>query len=274
VPKISELAPPLLALSGLELTPALQGSSNAGMPLLAYGQLPRGDVLQLRKAFAADLSATADADPGAGKVRWNHATPTSATMLYIDDQDGAATDISATWATLTVGGYVYVQGSADTAARSNWQKWQITSVTDASGYAKIGVSLQASAGSFADTDVVELSLQQPTPSPGVDRNVVTPVSSSAGVLTLDLSSGDFFKTTLTENITSIVLTNVPAAGTFSLRITQDAASARTVTFPATFLKQGGGDFTVSTTLGARDRIIFTTDDGGTSFDADMGKGYA
>lgn len=273
MPKISEMPAPA-ALTGLELIPGLQGDDNAGMPLLALGGLPRGSVLQLRRPFTADLSSTADADPGEGKVRFNHASPASATMLYIDDEDGDATGISAAWASLAVGGFVYVQGSADGPARANWQKWQVTSVTDAVGYAKVGVSLQASAGTFADTDVVELTIQQPTPSPGIDRNVVTSVSSSSGVLTLDLALGDFFKTTLTENITGIVLTNVPAAGTFSLHITQDAGTARTVTFPASFMRQGGGDFAVSTALGARDRIIFTTDDGGATYDADMGKAYS
>lgn len=273
MPKISEMAAPA-ALSGLELIPGLQGNANAGMPLLALGGLPRGNVLQLRRSYAADLSATADADPGAGKLRWNNAAPASATVLYINNTAADATDISATWATLAVGGFVYVQGRADGAHRANWQKWQITSVTAASGYAKIGVSLQASAGAFAGADAIELTLQQPTPSPGVDRNISTAVASASGVLTLDLSLGDYFKTTLTENITGIVLTNVPAAGTFSLSITQHASAAKTVTFPSSWKKAGGGSFAVSTTLSARDRIIFTTDNTGASYDTDMGKGYA
>ena len=262
------------ALPGLELIPGLQGSDNAGMPLLALGALPRGNVLQLRRPFVADLSATTDADPGAGKLRWNNATPASASVIYVDDAAADTTDISSAWSALSVGGYLYVQGGADSAHRANWQKWQVTSVTAASGYAKVGVSLQDSAGTFADGDAIELTLQQPTPSPGVDRNIVTAVASASGVLTLDLSLGDYFKTTLTENISSIVLTNVPAAGTFSLAITQHASAAKTVAFPSTWKKAGGGSFAASTAVGARDRIIFTTDNGGTSFDADMGKAYA
>lgn len=274
--KLSEMAPPAHALTGMELTPLLQGGgagSNVGLPLLAYGQMPRGNVLALRVPMLADLSATADADPGAGKVRFNHATPASATSLYIDDATTAAGDLSALWATLHVGGFVYLQGATDSAARNNLQKWAITSVADAAGYGKVGVTLVTSNGTFANGDVLELTIQQPTPSPGVDRNVVTTVTSSGGITTLDLSLGDYFKTTLTEN-TTIALINVPAAGSFSLRSTQHASAAKTVTFPASFLKQGGGDFVVSTALGARDRIVFTTDDAGTSYDADFGKAYS
>lgn len=167
--KISEMPRPPLSLSGLELLPVLQGSDNAGLPLLALGPLPTGAVLQLRAPMLADKSATSDADPGAGKLRWNHATPASATVLYIDDADATAADISAAWAALTVGGYVYVQAAtdpADATARANWQKWSVTSVTAASGYAKIGVALVSSAGAFADADPLEVTIQQPTLLPG------------------------------------------------------------------------------------------------------------
>ena len=117
MPKISEMPAPPGAITGLELVPLLQGADNAGLPLLAARAVPTGAVLQLRRAFVADMASTADADPGGGKLRWNHATPASATILYIDDADVGAVDISATWATLAVGGFVYVQGRADSAAR-------------------------------------------------------------------------------------------------------------------------------------------------------------
>ncbi len=38
--------------------------------------------------------ATADADNGAGKIAWNHATIASATVLYVDDADDSSADIS------------------------------------------------------------------------------------------------------------------------------------------------------------------------------------
>lgn len=277
MPKISEMQKPALPLSGLEMLPGLQGGgidANVGVPMLAYGGLPNGNVLALRAPMAADLSATTDADPGAGNVRWNNADPDLATMLYVSDADTDAGSLTSVWSALTVGGFVYVQANDDSDRRDTWQKWQVTSITDATGYAKIGVSLQDSNGTFVDGEPVEFTAQQPSSSPGIDRNIATTVTSSSGVLTIDASLGDYFKTTLFENITSIVLTNVPPACTLSLRITQDAATARTVVFPAAFLKRGGGDFTVPATLGARHRMVFTTDDAGGTWDADFGGGYA
>lgn len=273
MPKISEMPAPPGAITGLELVPLLQGDDNAGLPLLAARAVPSGAVLQLRRSYTADMAATADADPGTGKLRWNHATPASATILYIDDQDTAAADISATWATLGIGGFVYVQGRANSAARANWQKWQITSVTDATGYAKLGVSLQASAGTFADTDPIELTLQQPTPTPGVDRNVVSALTPSAGVVTVDCSLGDYFTLAPTANITGWTFANVPPACSLMIGFTQDTI-ARTVAWPASFKWAGGGAGAVSTGSGAKDLLAITTLDGGATWRATLAKAWA
>lgn len=272
MPKISELAAPA-ALTGLELIPGLQGSANAGMPLLALGGLPRGNVLQLRKSFKADLASTADADPGAGKLRWNNAAPASATVLYIDNAATDTSSIASAWASLNLGGFVYVQGSADGAHRGNWQKWQITSVTAATGYAKIGVSLQASAGAFADTDVIELTLQQPTPSAGVDRNQVTALTVSSGAVTVDCSLGDYFRLAPTTNVTGWTFANVPPACSLMIDFTQDA-TARTIAWPASFKWSGGSAGVVSTSAGAKDLLAITTFDGGVTWRATLAKAFA
>jgi hypothetical protein len=272
MPKISEMPSPA-ALSGLELIPGLQGSANAGMPLLALGALPRGAVLQLRKPFAADLASTADADPGAGKLSWNNATPASATVLYIDNVATDTTDISSAWASLQVGGFIYVQGSADGAHRGNWQKWQVTSVTAATGYAKIGVSLQASAGTFADTDAVELTLQQPTPTPGVDRNAVNAAAVSSGAVTVDCSLGDYFTLAPTANITSWTFANVPPACSLLIDFTQYTTPV-TVAWPASFKWAGGTAGAISTTAGYKDLLAITTFDGGATWRATLAKAFA
>lgn len=80
------------------------------------------------------------------------------------------------------------------------------------------------------------------------------VTSSAGVLTISCSSADRLRTiTLTENVTSWVFTNLPAAGAFvdvSVRITQHASAAKTVVSPATGARTAGGAWTQSATVGA------------------------
>lgn len=105
-------------------------------------------------------------------------------------------------------------------------------------------------------------------------NTVTTLTSAAGVLTIDCSLGDFFLLTLTENITSVVITNPPAAGfaaSKAILITQGASTAYTVAFPASFRWGSDGAQVVSTTLGAKDMLAITMIDG-TKWDATLSKG--
>ena len=261
-------------LTGLELVPIIQGGgpdANKGLPILAYGN--RGNVLALRVPMLADMSATADADPGAGKVRWNNASPGSATVIYIDDEDGDAADLSGLLATLQVGGFIYLQASADSEARDNFQKWQVTSLTDAAGYTKVGVSLQASGGAFADAAEIELTIQQPDPVPGVDRSTVTAAPISSGVATIDCALGDYFTLAPTANLTGWTFQNVPQGCSILVKFTQDS-TARTVAWPASFRWVGGTDGVVSTASGAIDLLALTTLDGGATWLATLAKGFA
>ena len=106
-------------------------------------------------------NATADADNGAGKIAWNHATIASATILYVDDVDDAAASIATyvqSWddvANATAKGIVTItkEGTPGTFAT-----FKVTgAVVDASGYSKIPVTHLVSAGSFSDGDGVAVS---------------------------------------------------------------------------------------------------------------------
>ena len=100
------------------------------------------------------------------------------------------------------------------------------------------------------------------------------VTSSSGVVSIDLDSGNTGTITLTENITDIDFTNVPTNGvsTFTLQITQDASSAYTVAINAVTVN-GGGDvtaktaggagYTMSSTLSGIDLVTFLFVDAGT-----------
>lgn len=278
MPRISALPPPA-PLTGLELTPLVQGGgadAGVGVPIMAYATQPRGAVHALRRTMAADLSSTAVAAPAAGEIRWNNADPDAATVLVISDVDGDAASLAAALANLEAGALVYVQGKAaeddpDSSARENLQKWQVTSVATGTGYVAITGTVIASSGDMLLTDALELSLQGPNPSPGYDRGVVTVVESDAGVTQIDASLGDYFVTTLTEN-TELQVINGPAAGTISLRVMQ-GAGGHTVSLPAGYLTQGGTPIAVSSAAGARDRIVITSDDSFATADVDVGKDY-
>ena len=99
------------------------------------------------------------------------------------------------------------------------------------------------------------------------------VTSSSGVVSINLANGNTGSITLTENITDIDFTNVPTNGvsTFTLQITQDT-TARTVAINAvtvngggnvTAKTAGGGGYTVSTGSGAIDLVTFLFLDAGT-----------
>lgn len=115
-----------------------------------------------------------------------------------------------------------------------------------------------------------MKLAQQPPSP------VIALASVAGVLTIDLSRGEYFTLTLTENVTSVVITNAPPSGfgaSFLLWITQHASAAKTFTMPAAFDWDGGSIGEISTTLGVVDLLAASTRNG-TAWDVTLSKGRA
>jgi len=91
---------------------------------------------------------------------------------------------------------------------------------------------------------------------------------SGGVLTLDLATGNVFEVTLTEDVTSLVLANAPAAataGSATLLLKQDATGGRAVTWPASVRWAGGEPPAISTPAGAVDVLAFVTRDGGATW---------
>lgn len=106
------------------------------------------------------------------------------------------------------------------------------------------------------------------------EDVVTAVTSVAGVATLDLALGNGFTLTLTED-TDIVLDNEPAAGvlrTFALRTLQDSTGGWVVTFPADFLFIDGSDTTIGTDPDTYAILMSTTFDGGARWETSLKAG--
>lgn len=107
-----------------------------------------------------------------------------------------------------------------------------------------------------------------------DRSTVTSVSSSSGVVTLNYALGDYFTLTLTENVTSWVISNPPGAGkgfTLMVQITQDS-TPRTVADPGT--TAGGTAIGVSTGSGDIDVLAITSFDNGTTLRSSIAKDFS
>jgi len=110
-------------------------------------------------------TTTTMADPGAGVVRYNNATPASATALAIDDQtaDSGNPDISAfllTWddsTNPTVKGTVHV---CEVAAPENFHIFNVTGITDNSGWVEVAVSYVAGSGTFSNADSLAVTFNR------------------------------------------------------------------------------------------------------------------
>ena len=102
------------------------------------------------------------------------------------------------------------------------------------------------------------------------------LSSTSGVVAIDLANGNTGSLTLTENVTDIDFTNVPANGvsSFTVKVTQDASTAYTVAINAITVNGGGdvtaktagaGGFDMTATLSAEDLLFFMFFDAGTPY---------
>jgi hypothetical protein len=105
-------------------------------------------------------TTTTDSDPGAGFIRLNNTSLNSATIMYVDDSDGA-TDISAwvqSWDNSSSGskGFITLAGNPNSSSPLVIFKVNGT-VTDASGYTKVPVAYVA--GSTSITNSAEISVQ-------------------------------------------------------------------------------------------------------------------
>lgn len=109
---------------------------------------------------------------------------------------------------------------------------------------------------------------------GTGGEGVSSVSSSSGVVTLDLSSSRYFTLTLTENVTSWVISNPPGAGngfTVMVQITQ-GATPYTVAKPGT--TAGGAALDVSIGSGNIDVLAITSFDNGATLRSSIAKAFS
>jgi hypothetical protein len=100
------------------------------------------------------------------------------------------------------------------------------------------------------------------------------LTSSSGVIAVDLANGNTGSITLSENITDIDFTNVPTNGTssFTMKVTQDGTGSRTMAINAitvngggnvTGLTPGAAGLTLSTGAADIDLVSFLFFDAGT-----------
>jgi len=103
-------------------------------------------------------TTTTDSDPGSGIIRFNHATLSSATAAYVDDNDANSVDVSThllTWDDSSTTSNRGTLKMVKSGTPSTYALYTISGAsTDASGYVKLALTHVASNGSFSDTDTV------------------------------------------------------------------------------------------------------------------------
>lgn len=135
--------------------------------------------------YTIDTGSTADSDPGAGLLKFNNATQSSATFLYIDDQTSDGVSLATYFASFGQSGYALLVQANDPA---KWRIYKITAVTDGTGYRKIAVTHQAGAGSFADDAAVIVLFIAP---PGTPIEIQAACSDETTALTIGTAKVTF-----------------------------------------------------------------------------------
>jgi hypothetical protein len=171
--------------------------------------------------YEIDLGSTADSDPGNGLLKFNHATPSSATFLYIDDAEANLIDLSTLYGGFPAIGWVLLFSRLDSAV---WMAFKWSAVTDGTGYFKFAVVHQASIGSFVDGDDVLVSFHpgNAVTSGTLAQFAATTSAQLAGVISDETGSGALVFATSPTLVTpalgtpsALVLTNatgLPVAG--------------------------------------------------------------
>jgi len=99
-------------------------------------------------------TSTGAADPGNGRLRYDNATPASVTNLYIDQLTDNGGDAQNILSALANGDQLYIQDQRDA---TNFLVFDITSVTDNTGWFTIAGTVNASGGLPANNRVLTVS---------------------------------------------------------------------------------------------------------------------
>lgn len=92
-------------------------------------------------------------------------------------------------------------------------------------------------------------------------------SSSSGSITIDFDASNYFEITLTENITSMTISNTTRPGTRVIKFKQDATGGRTVAWDADVKWPGGTAPVITATANAVDVVSIVVDSAGTMYGA-------
>lgn len=163
------------AAGGAYRIDAVYGSYTQTWRYVGVGLAAESDGALVGSTWIFD-NGTADSDPGAGALRFNNATPASATAVYVDDLDTAGADMSSwleridDYGDATDRGVLTIRssaGDAELVARVTG------SVADGTGYHKLSVTVLATTAAPASGAVLSVDFT-PRGIDGADGEVAGP----------------------------------------------------------------------------------------------------
>lgn len=162
--------------------------------------------------------------------------------------------------------YLTISTAASTYQTVSGMSSYLTTASAASTYQPIGSYATTGANTFSGTQSLAGNIVD-KPRLQAARDTKTAPAISAGTLTLDLNTSNFFAVSLNAAITTLSVTNVPTGvvASFVLEFTADG-TARAVSWPASFKFPSGTAPTLTTTSGKKDVFVVYTSDDGTTFD--------
>ena len=147
--------------------------------------------------------------------------------------------------------------------------------TGSGGWEPMTVPAAATWGAIVGTLSDQTDLQAALNAKAANRDAVSALTTS-GSVAVNAGLGDYFTLELDGDVSGFTFSGLPGSGhgcTLAIKITQDS-TPRTVGWPSSFRWAGGSAPAVSTGSGAVDLLIITTFDNGTTWQADLAKGYA
>jgi hypothetical protein len=131
----------------------------------------------IQEAWKFDTTTTA-ADPGSGKFRYNTATPSTVTQIYLDRITSGGMDFSNYLRTFAAGDTVTVQ---DNGNATNWAKYTLSAPpTDNGGWWTLGVTFVGSGGVLPSNNTLCAFLFRPASATGDPWSTVIPGAYGAG----------------------------------------------------------------------------------------------
>ncbi|MFI5409150.1 beta strand repeat-containing protein [Kaistia sp. UC242_56] len=164
-------------------------------------------------------TATTSSDPSAGKVKVNNATPASATLLFISETDGNASNIAAeiaSWddSTSALKGRIKV---ADSSNQANFVEYDVAgSITDNGAWVTVPVAFVASGGTLANNAACVLGFTAKGDKGDVGANgsiVGLAMAYSTTTADADPGAGTFrFNNATISSVTAAYVDNLEAGG--------------------------------------------------------------